>query len=160
VHVVYMLVYVGVHVCAYARICGMCACMCIMCVDDMDTTMTPPQAEAVLGAVGGGFAAFVTTPFDIVTTRIIASVESEDVPPVDQTGGIGEGGGDGGGEMATSAGKTANVMQILKGIVEEEGVLGLFNGATQRSTYWVSSQHQFLDPTPETRHLYTRHSSL
>lgn len=44
------------------------------------------QAEAVLGALGGGIGALLTTPTDVVTTRIITqSVEDEPLGFLDMT---------------------------------------------------------------------------
>ena len=89
------------------------------------------QAEAILGAIGGGTGAFLTTPFDIVTTRIIASTESA----------RGEGAGEGGKQLKAEAPTPAS---IVNEILAEKGPAGLFQGALQRTLYWAPAVGIFL----------------
>ena len=50
---------------------------------DIDFDSSTLFAEAIIGAFAGGCGAFMTTPFDIITTRIITqSVDEEDDEPL------------------------------------------------------------------------------
>ena len=76
------------------------------------------QAEALLGGFGGLVGAYVTTPTDVITTRVIT----------DTTGGVdGRGVLDIGGELIAKGGPGA-----------------LFEGALERSAYWAPAIGIFL----------------
>ena len=95
------------------------------------------QAEAVLGAIGGGTGGFLSTPFDIVTTRIIASTESRESGAED-TGSQSDGATD----LETRA--SPSPARILRDILEESGPAGLFRGSLQRTLYWAPAVGIFL----------------
>ena len=76
------------------------------------------QAEAALGALGGAIGAFVTTPTDLITTRIIT---------------------DEGGDL-----RGRSVLALGKDIVDENGSFALFDGSAQRVLYWAPAIGIFL----------------
>lgn len=94
------------------------------------------QAEAVLGAIGGGTGAFLTTPFDIVTTRIIASTESGE-------GESGDNSQNGDFDLEEAAG-LQSPGRVVRGILAESGPAGLFQGSLQRTLYWAPAVGIFL----------------
>lgn len=75
-------------------------------------------AEALIGGLGGGLGALISTPSDVVTTKIITSIES---------------GGD-----------APSPLDILSETWNEGGVKGLFSGVTERIGYWTLSYGIFL----------------
>ena len=95
------------------------------------------QAEALLGAVGGGIAAYVTTPFDIFTIRIIAASEAE--PLTLETGAEGI---DGDGEL--HKGEPVTAATIYNEIMATTGPLGLMQGSISRVLYWAPAIGIFL----------------
>ena len=95
------------------------------------------QAEALLGAVGGGIGALVTTPFDIFTIRIIAASEAE--PPALETGTEGI---DGDGEV--HQGESVSAGTIYNEIMATTGPLGLMQGSVSRVLYWAPAIGIFL----------------
>jgi hypothetical protein len=80
--------------------------------------------EAFLGALAGGFAAFLTTPADVITTQII----TRPPPSYDATG-----------ENADP-----NVLQRLIQNYEEGGIEALFVGWKERIAYWTPAVGLFL----------------
>jgi len=85
---------------------------------DIDIDVGTLQAEAALGAIGGGIGALVTTPMDVLTTLIITSSQG--------------------------AASSEGVTQYLKDLLEEQGPKGLLQGATQRTLYWAPAIGIFL----------------
>lgn len=69
-----------------------------------------PWTVAVCGAMAGGFAAAVTTPLDVIKTRI---------------------------RLAESGSKGTNVSKIIKSIYREKGIGGLFAGVVPR-VMWIT----------------------
>ena len=76
------------------------------------------QAEALLGGFGGLVGAYVTTPTDVITTRVITD-----------TSGSVEGKG---------------VLALGRELVERGGPGALFEGAAERSVYWAPAIGIFL----------------
>lgn len=72
-------------------------------------------SEAVLGGLGGGIGAFLTTPSDVMTTKIISSAKSD---------------------MA--------LKDVFAQVMKEDGPLGFFNGSLQRTAYWAFAIGIFL----------------
>ncbi|KAJ1449817.1 mitochondrial carrier domain-containing protein [Pelagophyceae sp. CCMP2097] len=81
---------------------------------DVEFDVNTLQAEAALGGFGGFIAALVTTPMDVVTTRIITSE-----------------GGEG-------------IRAMIQEILEEGGPIGLMRGAGSRALYWAPAIGIFL----------------
>mmetsp|Transcript_8674 Transcript_8674/g.27264 ORF Transcript_8674/g.27264 Transcript_8674/m.27264 type:complete len:478 (+) Transcript_8674:20-1453(+) len=93
-------------------------------------------AEAAFGAIGGLIGAVITTPADVVTTRIMTRG--------------GEGGGGGG---ATKGGRSRAVahsadeegpLGVAKAILAEDGPAGFFVGVGSRGLYWAPAIGIFL----------------
>ena len=76
------------------------------------------QAEAALGALGGAIGAYVTTPTDVITTRIISD--------------------------ASGATEGQSVLDLGRSIVEDGGPFALLDGAAQRVLYWAPAIGIFL----------------
>ena len=76
------------------------------------------QAEAALGALGGAIGAYVTTPTDVITTRIITD--------------------------ASGANEGQSVLDLGRSIVEDGGPFALLDGAAQRVLYWAPAIGIFL----------------
>ena len=78
---------------------------------EIDFDSSTLLAEAIIGAFAGGWGAFLTTPFDIITTRIITqSVDDED-PPL-------------------------GVWEMGQKVYEEGGPVAFFVGWQARVGYW------------------------
>lgn len=75
-------------------------------------------SEAVLGGLGGGLGALVSTPSDVITTKIITDIEKGGDPPLPQ-------------DM---------VMEVWN----KDGIKGLFAGVSERVGYWTLSYGIFL----------------
>ena len=75
-------------------------------------------SEAMLGGFGGALGAFVSTPSDVVTTKIIMSIED---------------GGD-----------PQSPMEIASQLWNDEGLEGLFAGFVERISYWAVAVGIFL----------------
>ena len=103
----------------------------------MSSCLISSQAEALLGAVGGGIAAYVTTPFDIFTIRIIAASEAE--PLTLETGAEGI---DGDGEL--HKGEPVTAATIYNEIMATTGPLGMMQGSVSRVLYWAPAIGIFL----------------
>ncbi|KAJ1918485.1 S-adenosylmethionine transporter [Mycoemilia scoparia] len=84
-----------------------------------------PWEAAVAGSIAGGLSAAVTTPLDVVKTRLMLSSKVEAT--------VGVSGCNGGGGSANYAG----VLPTIKRIAKEEGVSALFKGVVPR-TIWIS----------------------
>jgi len=82
---------------------------------NIDFDVNTLLSEAILGALGGGIGGFLTTPTDKITTQIIAN--AKDKP-------------------------TAS--SVIKKVLAEEGLLGFFEGAIQRTAYWALAIAIFL----------------
>lgn len=76
------------------------------------------QAEAAIGALGGLVGAYVTTPTDVLTTRIITDAD---------------------GELAG-----LSVPDVAKRVIDESGPASLFEGSFERSLYWAPAIGIFL----------------
>mmetsp|Transcript_27862 Transcript_27862/g.83603 ORF Transcript_27862/g.83603 Transcript_27862/m.83603 type:complete len:329 (+) Transcript_27862:404-1390(+) len=85
---------------------------------DIDIDVNTLQAEALLGALGGLIGAYVTTPTDVITTRIIT----------DESGEL----------------EGLSVVELGKAIAADGGVGALFEGARERSLYWAPAIGIFL----------------
>lgn len=87
---------------------------------DIDFDSSTLLTEAIIGACAGGCGAFVTTPFDIITTRIITqSVGEEDDEPL-------------------------GVREMGQKVYEEGGPLAFFTGWQARVGYWAPAISIFL----------------
>jgi len=75
-------------------------------------------SEAVLGGLGGGLGAFISTPSDVVVVNVMTSMN--------------EGGG------------TRSPKDILTKLWNEDGVNGLFSGFKERISYWTIAIGIFL----------------
>jgi hypothetical protein len=75
-------------------------------------------SEAVLGGLGGGLGAFISTPSDVVVVNVMTSMN--------------EGGG------------TRSPKDILTKLWDEDGVGGLFSGFKERISYWTIAIGIFL----------------
>jgi len=83
-----------------------------------DVDVNTLLAEAALGGFGGGLGAFVSTPSDVVTTKIITSIED--------------------------GGEAPSPLDTLAEVWNEGGLNGLFSGVTERVGYWTLSYGIFL----------------
>jgi solute carrier family 25 S-adenosylmethionine transporter 26 len=83
---------------------------------DIDFDISTLGAEALLGAFGGAVGAFVTTPSDVLTTRIITQPEGQEEGPV----------------------------AMLKRLSDEGGPGALWVGALERTLYWAPAIGIFL----------------
>mmetsp|Transcript_48934 Transcript_48934/g.96830 ORF Transcript_48934/g.96830 Transcript_48934/m.96830 type:complete len:279 (+) Transcript_48934:67-903(+) len=97
---------------------------------DIDVNVNSFLSEAVLGLIAGGIGALVTTPADVVITRLI----SEDKSPA-MTTRTGE---------EPSSPPPSSPLEMTKRIYEEGGVGAFFNGAGARVGYWAPSIAIFL----------------
>jgi hypothetical protein len=75
------------------------------------------QAEAIIGAFAGGIGSFVTTPGDVITTRIITQDPGDDA---------------------------FGFVGMAKKIYEEQGAQAFFSGWEQRVLYWAPAISIFL----------------
>jgi len=89
----------------------------ILTSPSIDYDVTTLSAEALLGAIGGGVAAFVTTPTDVTTTTLITSAKQ---------------------------GKDLSALEVAKTVWETEGLKGFFTGSLQRTLYWAPAIGIFL----------------
>jgi len=80
--------------------------------------------EALLGAAAGGFAAFLTTPADVVTTQIITSASSS--------------------HRGTGGNDDPSVLDRFIQNYEEGGIDALFLGWKERTAYWTPAIGLFL----------------
>ena len=93
-------------------------------------------AEAAFGAIGGLIGAVITTPADVVTTRIMTRG--------------GEGGGGGGASKGGRARAVAHSadeegpLGVAKAILAEDGPAGFFVGVGSRGLYWAPAIGIFL----------------
>ena len=76
------------------------------------------QAEAAFGALGGLVGAVLTTPADVVTTRIMTSEESGDA--------------------------ALGPIEVAREIWEQEGAAGFSRGVVSRGAYWAPAIGIFL----------------
>jgi len=76
------------------------------------------QSEALLGGLGGLIGAYLTTPTDVLTTRIIT----------DESGEL----------------EGMNVLSLGRQVVADGGVEALFEGSTERTLYWTPAIGIFL----------------
>ena len=76
-------------------------------------------SEAMLGGFGGALGAFVSTPSDVVTTKVIMHIED-------------------GGDLVQSP------MEIVSQLWNDEGLEGLFAGFVERISYWAVAVGIFL----------------
>ena len=76
------------------------------------------QSEALLGGLGGLIGAYLTTPTDVLTTRIIT----------DESGEL----------------EGMNVLSLGRQVIADGGVEALFEGSTERSVYWAPAIGIFL----------------
>jgi len=84
----------------------------------IDVDVNTLLAEAVLGGIGGGLGAFVVTPFDVITTKIIVSLKLDRDPP--------------------------NLIQAIQEAWAEGGLQTFFTGVNERVIYWSLSYGIFL----------------
>lgn len=84
----------------------------------IDIDVNTLLSEAVLGAIGGGVGAFISTPSDVVTTTIITSAENGKEPP--------------------------NALEVLKDLWSDGGLSSIFAGYGERVIYWSCSYAIFL----------------
>ena len=76
-------------------------------------------AEAALGAFGGAIGALVTTPPDVITTRIITQAES-------------------------GAGDALGFAEMARAVLDEGGPAAFFVGWKERILYWTPAISLFL----------------
>jgi len=114
----------------------------ILTSPDIDIDVGTLQAEAVLGAFGGGTAALLTTPFDIITTRIITSQE-RDGECEGNASGEGQEGQDGQ-DVQLDVQQNMSPISLFQEILAQEGPAGLFTGALPRTLYWAPAIGIFL----------------
>jgi len=84
----------------------------------IDIDVNTLLSEALLGGFGGGLGAFISTPSDVVTTKIITSIEDGGEPLLPQ--------------------------DTLAEVWNAGGVNGIFAGVTERIGYWTLSYGIFL----------------
>jgi len=84
----------------------------------IDIDVNTLLSEAFLGGFGGGLGAFISTPSDVVTTKIITSIEDGGEPPLPQ--------------------------DTLAEVWNTGGLNGIFSGVTERVGYWTLSYAIFL----------------
>ncbi len=85
---------------------------------NIDFDVNTLLSEAALGALGGGIGAFLTTPSDVVTTRIISGSNDPTLP--------------------------SSLPMVFKSVLVEDGAAGFFRGSVQRTTYWALAIGIFL----------------
>ena len=85
-------------------------------------------AEAAFGALGGLVGAILTTPADVVTTRIITASEQ----------------GQATGAAAEPATAEAGPLEVAQAILRESGPSGFFVGIGTRGLYWAPAIGIFL----------------
>jgi len=84
----------------------------------VDIDVNTLLSEALIGGLGGGLGALISTPSDVVTTKIITGIESGE--------------------------ETPSPLDVLAEVWNEGGVNGLFSGVTERIGYWTLSYGIFL----------------
>ena len=84
----------------------------------LDVDVNTLFSEALLGGFGGAIGAFVSTPSDVVTTRIITSLED--------------------------GGEPLSAQETLAQIWNEDGLGALFSGCIERVAYWTIAVGIFL----------------
>lgn len=77
----------------------------------IDIDVNSLQAEALLGALGGGLGALISTPFDVVTTKIIVSIEEGGDPPT--------------------------ALEVISETWNESGISGFFSGVSVRCLFKI-----------------------
>ena len=92
------------------------------------------QAEAAFGAIGGLVGAVITTPADVITTRIITSDEAEAEPTADGAEG----------DEGVGQADEASPLQVARAILDESGPGGFFVGVGSRGLYWAPAIGIFL----------------
>ena len=107
---------------------------------DIDFDSGTLQAEAIIGAFAGACGAFLTTPADVITTRIITQSESGD-----------NSGGEGGGD------EPLNALSMGRLIYEEGGIMAFFAGWKARVLYWAPAISIFLTCYCSVRQLGVRY---
>ena len=85
---------------------------------DIDIDVNTLQSEALIGGLGGLIGAFLTTPTDVLTTRIIT----------DESGEL----------------EGINVLDLGLQVYREGGLGALFEGSAQRMAYWAPAIGIFL----------------
>jgi solute carrier family 25 S-adenosylmethionine transporter 26 len=80
------------------------------------------SSEALFGCIGGGIAAFITTPADVITTITINSLSDP--------------------SLAQYSGKTP--MEVLQMLNAEGGLAAVFTGWKERTLYWTPAIGIFL----------------
>jgi len=99
------------------------------CINDpaFGANVNTLPAEAAFGALGGLVGAILTTPADVVTTRIITASEQQ---------------GEAGGEAEAEA--EAGPLEVAQAILSESGPAGFFVGVGSRGLYWAPAIGIFL----------------
>ena len=95
---------------------------------NIDFDVTTLVAEALFGAIGGSIGAAITTPFDIITTLTIKSIEDENSPY-----------------------RNKNPVEIFTIVYKENGIGGIFQGGLTRTIYWAPAISIFLTVYCSTR---------
>ncbi|KAL3900274.1 MAG: hypothetical protein SGARI_006279 [Bacillariaceae sp.] len=104
---------------------------------NIDFDSSTLMAEAIIGAFAGGFGAFLTTPADVTTTRIITAESSAiGASEIDD--------GDHSPEEQAQEVEPLNVFGMAKKIYEEEGPSAFFIGWQARVGYWAPAISIFL----------------
>ena len=83
-------------------------------------------AEAAFGALGGLIGAVLTTPADVVTTRIITASEEQ------------------GEAVEADSGGEVGPLEVALSILQESGPSGFFVGVSSRALYWAPAIGIFL----------------
>lgn len=82
---------------------------------------------AVSASTSGSFAAFLTTPVDVVKTRVMLSAREDHIDTSDKKTSLGS--------LPKKAAHTRGAIAVAREVLAESGAKGLFRGATLRSAW-------------------------
>ena len=109
---------------------------------DIDFDVNTLIAEAIFGSIGGAVGALISTPGDIVTIQMMASLENSNDGVNDKDSSL---------DCVTfsssslvGAPNEESAFQVARRIYEEKGAMAFFEGAKERVLYWSVAISIFL----------------